>query len=237
MNNLWYKNLGFKENPLTIKPGALTDEIVAYDLEEIYDNVEAGNVQFIEGPYGMGKSTILKNIINEFGNDKRIVYYSANRSGAKVNFSKILNEKRSLMGKMLNMRPKEIVLLVDESEYLAAEDFDELKVLYEKNVLKSIVFVGSIFDELKINDYFTDLVKDDIITLVELDEAEAVSLIRSRIGSIEFISDDVIKMVYEKSEKNPRILLKNTEEVCRHAYELGDDLVNEEHINDIFAEN
>ena len=90
MNDLWYRHLGFKQNPLSIKPAALHDEVIAYDLEDIYDKVEFGEVIFIEGPYGMGKSTILKNIVNEFGADSVGVLTSA----------KCLNEENYLMNKL-----------------------------------------------------------------------------------------------------------------------------------------
>jgi predicted AAA+ superfamily ATPase len=127
MSDLWYRELGFKENPFSIKPAALHDEVIAYDLEEIYDKVEYGDVVFIEGPFGMGKSTILKNIINEFGGDKRIVYYSANRSDGKIDFNKVLTSNQGFLGKVLGMKPKDVVLLLDEAEHMSAQDFDEVK--------------------------------------------------------------------------------------------------------------
>ncbi|MFP4111825.1 MAG: AAA family ATPase [Candidatus Woesearchaeota archaeon] len=234
MSDLWYKDLGFKENPFSIKPAALHDEVIAYDLEEIYDKVEYGDVMFVEGPFGMGKSTILKNIINEFGGDRRIVYYSANRAEG-ANFRKAINDTRGFIGKLFNTKPKDIVLLVDEADHLTEKDFDKLKDLYEDGVVKSLVFVGPNFDEMKMSDYFADLVKDNVISLTELDEDEAVSLIRSRVGDTDFISDEIIKKIYLQSERNPRILLKNAEDVCRYAFEFGDDRVLEEHIEELFS--
>lgn len=237
MSNLWYKELGFKENPFSIKPAALHDEVVAYDLEELYDKVEYGDVLFVEGPYGTGKSTILKNIINEFGGDKRIVYYSANRNKDSAGFHSIIKNGRGFFGKLFNITPNDIVLLVDEAEHLSAKDFEDLKDLYEDGRVKSIVFVGAEFEKMPANDYFKDLLKENVISLTELDEDEAVGLIRTRVGDSEFISDEMIKKVYQKSRKNPRQLLKNTEEVCRYAYEFGDDNVLQEHIDEVFVEN
>jgi Cdc6-like AAA superfamily ATPase len=235
MTDLWYRNFGYKENPLTIKPAALHDEVVAYDLEDIYDKIESGDVVFIEGPYGTGKSTILKNVINEFGGDKRIIYYSANRSGSKCNFRKIIADKQSFVSKLFKAKPKGLVLLIDESEYLSADDFDELTNLRTSGVVKAILFVGSSFDKLKINSYFLEAVKENVISLTQLEEDEAVSLIRSRLGDLEFISDDVIKKIYNISEKNPRLLLKNIEEICRYAYDFGDEKVLDEHIEEVFG--
>ena len=235
MSNLWYRELGFKDNPLSIKPAALHDEVIAYDLEEIYDKVEYGDVIFIEGPYGMGKSTILKNIINEFGRDRRIVYYSANRTNTEIKFKDVIKSNRSILGKLLNSNPKDIVLLLDEAEHLKEIDFDNLQKLYEAGNIKSVVFVGSNFEETKINNYFADLVKENVITLTQLSPDEAVSLIRSRLGDTKFVSDEMIKMIYSHSDNNARKLLKNTENVCRYAYEFGDEEILEDHVKEVLA--
>lgn len=235
MTNLWYRDLGFRNNPFSIKPAALHDEVIAYDLEEIYDKVEYGDVLFVEGPYGMGKSTILKNVINEFGGDRRIVYYSANRDDGDTNFKKVIKGNRGFFGKLFNLSPKDIVLLVDESEHLSPPDFDALKELYEDGILKSIIFVAASYDHVKMNDFFADLVKDNVISLTELDPDEAVALVRSRIGDSKFVSDEIIKKIYTHSNKNPRTLLKNCEEVCRYAYDFGDEEVLEEHIEEVLG--
>ena len=63
--NLWYKKLGFHNNPFNIKPGAYDNELVAYNMPYIYKKIDNGDMVFIEGYYGSGKTTILKNIINK----------------------------------------------------------------------------------------------------------------------------------------------------------------------------
>ncbi len=233
VSDVWYKSLGFKTNPFSIKPAFMHDEVIAYDLESIYNKIDYGEVIFIEGPYGSGKSTILKNIINEFGGKKQVVYYSANRRGKAINFEKLLKGKYGFIGKSLGLMPKDMILLLDEADSMGKDDFDNLQHYYENGNFKSIVFVADNFDKLKINDYFLDLVQDNIISLTELDEDEAVSLIHSRIGDSDFISDDIIKRIYQLSKKNPRTLLKNCEDVCKYAYDFGDDQVMEEHVKEV----
>lgn len=234
-SDIWYRSLGFKRNPFTIKPAFMHDEVIAYDLESIYNKVDYGEVIFIEGPYGSGKSTILKNIINEFGGKKQVVYYSANRTGKSINFINLLKGKFGPIGKAFGMVPKDMILLLDEACSMSKEDFEALQHFYEKGNFKSIVFVADSFDKLKINDYFLDLIEDNIISLTELDEEEAVSLIRSRIGNSSFLSDEMIKQVYHISKKNPRTLLKNCEDVCKYAYDFGDDNVMEEHVKEVLT--
>src|SRR3989338_9068213 len=74
MNETWYWKLGFSNNPFTIKPGAITNEIIAYNVQPIIERIKKGEPQFIEAPFGRGKTTILKGIIAKFGGKKKLVY-------------------------------------------------------------------------------------------------------------------------------------------------------------------
>ena len=228
--DLWYRHFGFKNNPFTIKPGLLSDEVIAYDLESLFNKIDYGDVVFVEGPYGTGKSTILKNIINEFGGNRQVVYYSANRKGKPIDFYSLLKGKYGFFGKVFKGLPSDMILLLDEADSMSEEDFENLREYYEQGNFKSIVMVADNFDNLKISEYFFELVKDNIISLTELDESEAVMLIRSRVGDLDFIPDEVIKKIFRLSGKNPRTLLKNCEDVCRYAYSLGAVSVTEQHV-------
>ena len=110
---IWYKALGFRQNPFSIKPGHLHDEVIAYDLDSIFNKVDYGEVIFIEGPYGSGKSTILKNLIREFGGNKQVVYYSANRTSKNINFADLLKGKFGPLRRLFGGLPKDLILLLD----------------------------------------------------------------------------------------------------------------------------
>ncbi len=228
--DLWYRHFGFRSNPFTMKPGLLNDEVIAYDLDSLFSKIDYGEVIFVEGPYGTGKSTILKNIINEFGGKRQVVYYSANRRGKPIDFYALLKGKYGFFGKVFRGLPSDMILLLDEADSMTEEDFENLREYYEQGNFKSIVMVADSFDKLKISDYFFDLVKDNIISLTELDESEAIMLIRSRVGDLDFLPDDVIKKIFRLSGKNPRTLLKNCEDVCRYAFRHGAATVTEQHV-------
>ncbi len=228
--DLWYRHFGFKNNPFTIKPGLLNDEIIAYDLENLFSKIDYGEVIFVEGPYGTGKSTILKNIINEFGGKRQVVYYSANRKGKPLDFYSLLKGKYGFFGKMLRGLPSDMILLLDEADSLTEEDFENLREYYEQGNFKSIVMVADDFDKMNMTDYFFELVKDNIISLTDLDDSEAVMLVRSRVGDMELLSDDSIRKIFRLSGRNPRTLLKNCEDVCRFAYNYGAASVTDQHI-------
>ena len=231
--DLWYRSFGFRQNPFTIKPGLLHDEVIAYDLEGLFSKIDYGEVIFVEGPYGTGKSTILKNIINEFGGKRQVVYYAANRKSKNIDFYSLLKGKYGVLGKMFRGLPRDMILLLDEADSMSEEDFENLREYYEQGNFKSVVLVADDFEKMKVSDYFFELVRDNIISLTELDENEAVLLVRSRIGDLDFLPDDIIKKIFQLSLRNPRSLLKNCEDVCRYAYDYGDDKVMDIHVKEV----
>ena len=42
----WYDKLGFASNPFSIKPAALKNEVIAYDMSYIYSKIDKGDLTF-----------------------------------------------------------------------------------------------------------------------------------------------------------------------------------------------
>jgi len=123
---IWYKELGFYNNPFSIKPAMYTDELYGYNLGMILDKISRGEVLFLEGAYGKGKTTILKRIIREFGGGRNLVYYSCNRTEKNIDFDELLKGKYGLLGNLFNMKGENMILLLDEAQHLNEEDSNTL---------------------------------------------------------------------------------------------------------------
>jgi hypothetical protein len=68
-----------------------------------------------------------------------------------------------------------------------------------------------------------------VVTLKSLSSENAIELVRSRLdGNDEFVTDDHIKAIYDKSYKNTRRFLENMEDVSRHAVTSGREQVAKE---------
>ncbi len=227
---LWYKELGFYNNPFSIKPLAFHDEIIGNNVREMISKIEKGNVLFIEGEYGNGKTSVLKKIIREFGGSRRLIYYSCNRAEKGIDFDNLLIGRYGIIGRIFKIKPKDMILLLDEAQELTPIDAEKLKDYYKKHFW-SIVLVGHKYNDLQI-DGFKEVIGENVISLRKLSADEAVRLIRRRIGNINFLPDNIIKVIFEKSKTNPRRLLKNCEEVCKHAHSKGARQVASEHINE-----
>lgn len=236
MNNIWYKKLGFYANPLSIKPGMYDTDLIAYDLSLIFKKIDNGEMVFIEGDYGTGKTTILKNIISQYKGKNRIIYYSFNIADSSFDINSLLYGAKTFMKKLIGLSEKNIILLLDEVHLIKVSEAKSLLKPYKEGIIKSIVFVTHDYDLVTLSEEFHKLLKKNIIKTVELSSKEAIYLIRKRIGDLKIIDDKYINRIYQIANKNPRRLLEYCEDVLKFTIELEDDKVTDYHINEVLKD-
>jgi len=236
VKEIWYKQLGFHNNPFSIKPAAFYDELLGYDhvVKKVNHSIEINKLIYVEGEYGNGKSSLLRRILHRFGGKGKIIYFSCNRIEKSLNINKLLNGRYGAIGKILNLKPKNMILLLDEAQWLPKEDYSRVLRYFRGGYFRAIVFVGKEYDE----SVFVDGFKSSLvhIKLGEISEDNAVNIIRKRVGNLPLLSDDIIKMIFNKAELNVRKLLKYSEMACKVAIDREEDLVTPEMISEIFED-
>ncbi|MBI4447922.1 orc1/cdc6 family replication initiation protein, partial [Candidatus Woesearchaeota archaeon] len=234
MSEVWYKKLGFDNNPFSIKPAIFNEEVV--ECEELLDDISLGvlngNIIFVQGDYGEGKTTLLKRLLGDFGGKKKVIYFSCNRIENELNVKKLLNKRYGFIGKLFDIRPKNMILLLDEAHALSQTDYDKLYQHYADGHFKSIVLVSKEYDKKVFNSKLRSLVKH--YRLKTMTEDGAAKLVRDRIGDLPIITDEITKVVYKLSNKNVRTLLQNCEELCKIAAGKGMPTVTEELVFQLF---
>ncbi|MBU0666392.1 MAG: ATP-binding protein [Nanoarchaeota archaeon] len=231
--DLWYNNVGFYNNPFSIKPAAFHDEIVGNEeeLKKINENISTGAVCLVTGSYGTGKTTILKRIIHQFKGKKRVIYFSCNRKDKELNFNKFLIEK-SFFHKLFKVRAKNMILLLDEIQDLSKHESDELVKLYEQKFIFSIVLVSKNEKRLSFSPKLKKLIGKNIYELRKLSPQTTIQFVRKRIGSSKILSDVIIKRI-SKLNSNPRAILENCEDACLIAMNEGSSKVQLKHLKKI----
>ena len=226
--NIWYKQLGFYNNPFSIKPGAYFNDLFGLKdlIKKVNYNISTGKVVLVEGTYGNGKSTLLRGIIHKFGGKGKVVYFSCNRIEDRLDVERLINGNISFIGKLFKVKPKELILLLDEAQWLSKEDLSRLVRYYRSKYFNSIVLVSPEFNQENLPDSFDSMLQK--FKLDEVSDEEAVRLIRKRVGQLPYLNDELIKYVFNKSGKNVRTLLKNCELLCKHAFENDLDEVTKE---------
>lgn len=232
--SVWFRELGFYSNPFSIKPAAFHDTLYGYDsvIEEVSYNMLKGKIVIVEGDYGFGKTTILRHILHDFGGKKQVIYYNCARMDGRLNIKDLLNGRYGFIGRLFNMKGRNMALLLDEAEELSQKDYQRIYSYYQEGNFRTIVFVGKKIKREELVKEIKDNMKE--IRVGEINENDAVKIIRRRIGDIEILSDDIIRNLFHISHKNIRQLLKNCEESCRYAFEHGSRRVTDSMIRVLF---
>lgn len=233
--NAWYKKLGFKENPLSIKPKDGEKLLGNEDkINKIIDSVEKGRLILVEGDYGFGKSTLLKRIIDRFKGEYRIIYYSCNRKNASIDYDKMLINAGSPFHRLFRIKKKHVILLLDEAQDMNIKDKKLLLSYFDDGYFHSIVLVSNGNQPDFSDKEFKERIGNEHYVLTRPNEELALKLVRDRIGNLELISDEIIKKVYKHS-KNPRQLLEDIEDLCRFAVENNKDKISEEDVKEVLG--
>ena len=227
----WYQEFGFYNNPFSMKPGAYSNDIYGQEdiIKDIIAKVANSNVLYVTGPYGTGKTSILKRIIQEFKGKKRIIYYNCNQKEKSINFDDLLINAGGFFNRLFGIRKKNMILLLDEVQDLNKKDMHLLVEYYKLGFFKSAI-LASKKDDIELSNELTETIGRNHYDLREITPEEAIKIVRKRIGPIGFITDEMIVKIFKKN-KNPRAFLKNCEDVCRFSYESGAKKVSEKDID------
>ncbi len=219
MANQWYSKLGFSTNPFSIKPAVLTNELIANNIEPFIEKIEMGAIQFVEAPFGRGKTSMLKAAIAAFGGRRKIAYSSC-IAKEPLELEKLLRNA-TLTGKLFGMMPSEMILLVDEAQDISKEDAKQIMEYFSKGNIKSVAFFGTEYVQPAFPNEMKKSLNGNVMHLPAFTEEQAIEFIRKRVGNIRLLPDYVIREIHLRSGGNPRRLLQHCEDLCRKAAELS----------------
>lgn len=236
----WFEKLGYEQNPFMIKPYAFEDNLQGYKsyIKKVNAVLKKGKVVFIEGDYGVGKTAVLKQIINEFKGKRKLIYYSANRGDGGVDFDALIKGRAGPIGRFFGIKPKELILMIDEAQKLTLHDSEKIETLIDEGYFKSVVLVSDDMRKMNMTAGLKRRIGDQIVLLGELlTENHAVKIVKDRLGKdSKFISPKVSKLIFEKSGKNPRRMLEYLEDISRYVVEeKGEDKVTEQDVIYVLA--
>lgn len=220
VEELWYRKLGYYDNPFSIKPAPFTNEVIGHNLKDIFKKIDDGKILFIEGAYGIGKTTILKHIIHRYGGSRKVIYYSCGLE-RKMNANDLIMGAGPWVSRVLGIMQHDLLFLVDEAQDLQKSDSDDLFRAYKHGYLKSLVFVGARVNKTSLVTEIEELLQGNIISLPSISQENAVILVKNRLGSSDFLPPDVVKELYLRANRNPRLMLELCEDLCREAIAHG----------------
>jgi type II secretory pathway predicted ATPase ExeA len=223
----WFEELDFDENPLYIETKYHGNEEL---LNEAFYIIESGNILVIEGEEGSGKTKVLKEVIRKFGGKGEIAFIDCKDLEKELNVEKVIINKNGLLGWLFKKSPKNMILLLDNVEYLSNRNMERIKYFYDSNHLKAVIITTKEADKLKLNESIAQRIRK-VAKVKPLTEFEAVQVVRDKLGE-NLLSDRIIKESYKNSNKNMKKFLENTEKVCKVYVENRN--INEEDVRKLF---
>ena len=210
---MWYKSFGWEENPFFIKTST---ELVGLDerKKELINYILSNDICFLNGPTGVGKTSLLKWVKENLKNHK-VIYLDA--AGIDKNFSltTYLKKHNSFFNKLFkNNFPKNIVVLLDESQDCDEELIKALKLHWDHNHIKSIVITQINPKLTKFSESFKHRVGERIVVLGQLSKSEGYDLVKLRTGDKNPFDVTAIEAILEHSNFIPRKILEACEIVC-----------------------
>lgn len=219
----WYETLEIYENPF--EPNPLKDierELIGKEEEtkEIIYRIISGNMLFIQGMSGSGKTALLKKAIDKFKGKGKVIYVDSRLINKKLNIENLLQKTKSLPRKILGKQPTGMILLIDNVEELTARNNERIKYYFDQNYLKAVIFTGESYEKATLSDSIRSRIGNRIIYLTPLTNDEVISAVKDRLGEkSDILPDEIIKYLYEKSGRNLKEFMINAFKVCEKTVE------------------
>lgn len=217
-----------KRNPFSTKPN--TKLIGLGDKKETLKKyIEGGNICFLNGPAGTGKSSTLKWLQSNLKRHK-ILYLDGKGLDEYFDLNKHLLQRRNFFQKLFKIKSKSVILLVDEAQDCLKSFIDNLQTNWNDNTVKSIVITQISSDLSGFPHSFRERIGRKIIRLRRLNEEEVAELINLRTKGKHNFDEEAISLIAEKADYIPRKVL----ELCEMAYnEINKKKITAEDIDDL----
>ncbi len=219
----WFEKLDFYENPLSTKPDRFVKHLAGVGslLEDLFYRVDAGSMVFIEGPDGLGKTSILMRLVQKFKGSKKVIYFDCKEIDNKANIEDLMYKRYGLFGKLLRITPKSMILLLDNAA-LSYKNAERVKYYFDEGYIKSVVFTGGSYSSAKLPESVRSRIGSRVVKLAAPSEADAVYAVRKRLGKAVFTDDELRKM-YSRSKGNMKKFLESCESAAKKiVYEKGE---------------
>ena len=198
---MWYKSFGYSKNPLKINPLKEKTSLIGRDkeLQEALYYIASGSMVFIECESGNGRTKFLKHIINDFEN--KIIYVNARKLKKNLDVETYLKKKNSPLKKLFSKKIKNMILVIDNVEELSPINLERLKLFFDNNQLRSVVFTGNSLKKSILPQCIKHRIGNKIISLKPFTNDQVVDIVLEKLESSEeesIISKDLIIFRYAK---------------------------------------
>jgi len=123
--------------------------------EKVYENIIynllSGNIIFLQIKSKAIKKELIKRIIKQLKSQRRIFYLDCKKIGQDPNIKKIFQKRYFVVGKLFNIQPKNMVVLIDNLKYMSSKNSEKIKYYFDQDNIKSVMFIGENYDTVRLS--------------------------------------------------------------------------------------
>lgn len=213
----WFEQLGFKENPLDVRPSPLLVGLERQE-EQLVNHILKGEVCFLNGLTGSGKSSMLMRVQKNLKNHS-FVYLDAQELPKNFDLEEELKKKRNFFDRITlkEFPSKTPVLIIDEFQATDKNIILDARAKWEnpnEKRIKSIV-IAQISKYLKnVTPAFKERLGSRIIELPTLDDEEMKEILKVRLENkrganyYNKLHNEALNLLVACADGNPRKLLE-----------------------------
>ena len=215
----WYEQLGFKENPLDVRPSPLLVGLERQE-EQLVNHILKGEICFLNGLTGSGKSSLLLRVQKNLKNHA-FVYLDAQELPKSFNLEEEIKNKRNFFDRITFKQypSKTPVLIIDEFQATDKNLILEARAKWENPEEKRIksIIIAQISKYLKnVTPAFKERLGSRIIELPTLDDEEMKDILKLRLqirGTNYYnkLHNEALNLLVACADGNPRKLLEYTD--------------------------
>lgn len=181
----------FELDPLKADFGLIDRE---KEAEELLYRVTSGDMVLLEGKRGLGKTQLLKYVIDNFRGKGKVIYVDGKKVSKHLDINELIYEK-----------PKGMILLLDNVKHITKRNNEKIKYAYDEEHIRSVVFTTDDRTELTLTDSILERIDHNIITLEKYPFKTIQSIIESR--SIDLVDEKLLKRIYNLTGNVKDLLL------------------------------
>jgi len=210
----WYEELDMEQDPFI---DTETTQLIGYEdiIQEIFYRISAGDMLFIEGREGSGKTALLKRVIARFRGRGKIIYLDGKKLDKSMNIGETLKKSVGFWKRVMGREPSNLILLMDDVEEVTRKNSERIKYHYDQNYVRAVIFTGTNYKTAGFTDSLRERISK-VVRLKELTEDEAVEIVKTRIGGTA-IPEEIIRDLYKRANKNMKTLMVYCSKVLDYA--------------------
>ncbi|MGM5480607.1 MAG: AAA family ATPase [Nanobdellota archaeon] len=203
----WYETLGYYHNPFLQQ--TMKEQYSYQGNEQLFNDIvyyiQSGNILFVKGTTGSGKTRLLKEITRVKPFKGKLIYVPAKTLSKTFDIEQILRKKNGLKGKIAGTKPKGNILLLDDAQELSKVNTQRLKYYFDQGYLKSIVFTGT--DLKGFTKSMINRIGKRVFSIPTLKQEQIIDTVFERLDENKededaIITPTVVKQACEKANNN-----------------------------------